>query len=89
MTAPQREDDLAWELLEQYRDCLTAGQRTAAFVHLGVGDYQDVVRVVLHSVTAHQRTLSASAAAKVRAWIDCYDADPEFACLLSRATRSQ
>ncbi len=33
--APQREDDLAWELVESYQDLLTAEERTAAFVNLG------------------------------------------------------
>lgn len=85
--ALQREDDLAWRLVEEHRDLLTAEECTAVFVDLGIGEYLAAIRRVLKSVGAQGRTLSAASASAVRAWIDCYDADAEFVELLEGARR--
>ncbi len=82
----QREDELAWALVEQYRDLLTAEERTAIFVSLGVDDYPAAIRSVLIAVVTQKNALTAQAAADVQAWIDCYETDAEFRELLSRAT---
>ena len=84
----QREDDLAWELVEQYRDLLTAEERTAIFLSLGVGDYPSAIRGVLNAVATQKKVLTERAAAGVQAWIDCYDSGLEFAVLLSRIGRA-
>ena len=81
----QREDDLAWELVEQYRDLMTAEERTAVFVSLGVGDYPAAIRSVLSAIATQDKALTERAAADVQAWIDCYETDAEFGMLLSRA----
>jgi len=81
----QREDDLAWELVEQYRDLMTAEERTAVFVSLGVGDYPAAIRSVLSAIATQGKALTARAAADIQAWIDCYETDAEFGMLLSRA----
>jgi len=81
----QREDDLAWELVEQYRDLMTAEERTAVFVSLGVGDYPAAIRSVLSAIATQGKALTERAAADVQAWIDCYETDAEFGMLLSRA----
>lgn len=82
--ALQREDDLAWQLVEDYRDSLPANERAIAFVNLGVGDYSAVIRSVLRSLAAQRKTLTDASAAEVRAWIDCYHTDIEFGVLLSQ-----
>jgi hypothetical protein len=87
MTIP-REDNLAWDLVEDYRQWLTTEECTAAFVNLGVGDYQEVVRAILNSLARQQKALDNQAAARIRAWIDCYDTDQEFAVLLGLASDS-
>ncbi len=79
-----REDDLAWNLVEQYRDLMTTEERTAVFVSLGGGDYPAVIRSVLNAVATQKKTLSAGTVVDVRAWIDCYDNGVEFGGLLSR-----
>jgi len=79
-----REDDLAWNLVEQYRDLMTTEERTAVFVSLGVGDYPAVISSVLNAVATQKKKLSAGTAVDVRAWIDCYDNGVEFAILLSQ-----
>lgn len=81
----QREGDLAWELVEQYRDLMTAEERTAVFVSLGVGDYPAAIRRVLGAIATQGKALTERAAADVQAWIDCYETDAEFRILLSRA----
>jgi hypothetical protein len=85
--AVQREDDLAWQLVEQYRDLLTTEECTALFVDLGVGDYSAVIRSVLTAVGAQSKALSDRSVADVRAWIDCYQADVEFTRLLAEAVK--
>ncbi|HYJ54050.1 MAG TPA: hypothetical protein VEX40_00695, partial [Mycobacterium sp.] len=84
----QREDDLAWELVEQYRDLMTAEERTAVFVSLGVGDYPAAIRSVLNAVASQKKTLSSRTVADVQAWIDCYDNGLEIGVLLSRIGRA-
>lgn len=79
------DDDLAWTLIEHYRDVLTAEVRTAVFVNLGAGDHAAAIRDVLNGVAAQRKTLSGQSQAEVRAWIDCRDADAEFGVLLCRA----
>jgi hypothetical protein len=81
----QREDDLAWNLVEQYRDLMTAEERTVVFVSLGVGDYPAAIRSVLSAIATQKKTLSSRTVADVQAWIDCYETDAEFGVLLSRA----
>ena len=81
----QREDELAWELVEQYRDLLTSEERTAVFVSLGIGDYPAAIRRVLNAIAMQQKALTEQAAADVQAWIDCYETGAEFGVLLSRA----
>lgn len=83
----QREDDLAWELVDSYRECLTVEERAIAFVNLGVGEYEAVIRSVLHALSARRKTLTPTSAAKVRAWIDCYDTHAEFDMLLTQTSR--
>lgn len=83
---PQREDDLAWELVERYRDLMTAAQRTEAFVLLGVGDYSEAIRNVLNAVVAHKVTLNEQSAAGVQSWIVSYDTEAQFGQLLTRAS---
>ncbi len=85
--AVQREDDLAWKLVEQYRDLLTAEERTAVFVSLGVGDYPAVIRSVLNAVATQKKALSSGTVADIQAWIDCYDNGLELGVLLSRISR--
>jgi hypothetical protein len=86
--ALQREGDLAWGLVEQYRDLLTTEECCAVFVDLGVGDYPVTIRGVLSAVGAQRRTLTQRAAADVRAWIDCYQMEAEFGDVLMGATRA-
>jgi threonine dehydratase len=81
----QREGDLAWELVEQYRDLLTAEDRTAVFVNLGVGEFPAAIRGILSAIATQRKALTERAAADVQAWIDCYKTDAEFGMLLSRA----
>jgi hypothetical protein len=86
--APPREDDLAWELVERYRDLMTAEQCTEAFVLLGVGDYSEAIRGVLNAVVTHKVALSERSAADVQSWIICYDTEVQFGQLLTRASRA-
>jgi len=83
-----REDDLAWRLVEQYRDLMTAEERTAVFVCLGVGDFPSVIHSVLNAVASQKKTLSSRTVADVQAWIDCYDNGLEIGVLLSRIGRA-
>ncbi len=83
-----REDDLAWNLVEQYRDLMTTEERTAVFVSLGVGDYPVVIRSVLDAVATQKKALSPGTVADVQAWIDCYDNGLDFGVLLSRIGRA-
>lgn len=82
---PQQEDDLAWKLVEAYQGLLTAAQRTAAFVDLGAGSFQVVIRTILKAVAAQKVTLSEQAATDIQGWIDCYNIEAEFGEVLSRA----
>ena len=80
-----REDNLAWELVDHYRDLLTADQRTLAFVELGVGEYTTVIRHVLTAIVTQGRTLGEGIAADVLTWIELYDRHAEFSSLASHA----
>ena len=82
---PLREDDLAWALVDHYRELLTVDQRTAAFVHLGVGEYPTVIRHVLTVIVTQGKTLSEGIAADVQTWIEVYDRHAEFSSLASHA----
>ncbi|MET0898457.1 MAG: hypothetical protein ABWY45_11155 [Mycobacterium sp.] len=81
----QREDDLAWNLVEHHQGLMTAGERTVAYVDLGAGDFQAVIRSVLTILAGQEKSLSQQDAADVQSWIDCYDTKAEFGVLLAHA----
>jgi hypothetical protein len=76
------EADLAWDLVDDHRDTLTAAERDMAFVNLGVGDFTTVIRDVLRAVLRERKPLSAENVASVEAWIECYSQHAEFRALL-------
>lgn len=82
------EGDLAWDLVDQHRDCLTPEERDRAFVHLGIGEFPPVIRSVLNALVRERKTLSANSVTDVQAWIDNYDRTREFATLLAVVTEA-
>ena len=84
-----REVDLAWELVETFRGCLTAPELTTAFVGLGVGDYTPVIHAVLRAVARAGKSLPSEMAAMVHAWMDCYDQRSAAATTLTVSTRGR
>ena len=78
------EGNLAWELVEQARDCLDDEERHVAFVHLGVGDYPPVYRCVLKAVARERMPLSAQMIERLKAWADVYDRHREFSVVLAQ-----
>jgi hypothetical protein len=88
--SPERphEGNLAWELVEQTRDCLNDEERHVAFIHLGVGDYPPVFHCVLNAVAREGMPLSAETIERLKVWADTYDRHREFASLLSRVRRA-
>lgn len=80
----QLESDLAWDLVEQNRDSLTDDERQSAFVHLGVGDYPQVLQCVLRAVAREQVALPTQTRARLQAWIALYDMGIEYRSLLSQ-----
>jgi hypothetical protein len=42
--------DLAWDLVDEMRSCLSAEALDSLFVRLGCGDYEEVIETVLTSV---------------------------------------
>jgi hypothetical protein len=78
------EGNLAWELVEQARDCLDEEERHVAFVHLGVGDYPPVYRCVLNAVARERMPLAAHTIGRLKAWADAYDMHREFAAVLAQ-----
>jgi hypothetical protein len=81
----QREDELAWKLVEHYRDVLSAEERTAVFIGLGIGEYSEAIGTVLKAVVTQGLTLSERIKDEVQAWMECYHTQAEFGPLLSRA----
>ncbi|MGK2882297.1 MAG: hypothetical protein ACSLE6_16345 [Mycobacterium sp.] len=80
----QPESELAWDLVDENRDILNDHERHTVFVHLGVGDYQDVVRCVLGAMAREQTAMPAPTVSRLRTWIDLYDMGSEFGALLAR-----
>jgi hypothetical protein len=67
-----RESVLAWDLVDNYKEFLTAPEVTAVFVNLGVGEYTAVIHAVLHTFARNGVALSTEMSARVQAWRDCY-----------------
>lgn len=63
------EIDLAWQLVEQYRDILESAERHIVFVHLGIEDYEPVIVCILMALARQGGTLPDWRARQLRSWI--------------------
>jgi hypothetical protein len=71
------EGDLAWDLLEQARSCLTIAELNTVFVRLGVADYWVAIEFVLRAVGRKGERLPPELVAGLAAWLDAYDGHPD------------
>jgi hypothetical protein len=71
------EGDLAWDLLEQVRSCLTIAELNTVFVRLGVADYWSAIEIVLRAVGRTGERLPPELVAGLAAWLDVYDGQPD------------
>jgi hypothetical protein len=76
------QDHLAWELVEQHRDCLSETERHTVFVDLGTGEYARAIHGVLTALTRHRRVLPHTLAAELHTWMMTYGLIHEFESLL-------
>jgi hypothetical protein len=71
------EGDLAWDLMEQARSCLTIAELNTVFARLGVGDYWVAIEIVLRAVGRTGERLSPELVAGLGGWLEVYDGHPD------------
>lgn len=79
------EANLAWDLVEQYRDCLGNAERTYAFVHLGAGEFVPVIRCVLEVLARARVPMKAATLAALAPWVRGNTREGDLNDLLRRA----
>lgn len=79
------EANLAWDLVEQYRDCLGDSERTYAFVHLGAGEFVPVIRCVLAVLARARVPMKATTLAALAPWVRCNTRDGDLSDLFRQA----
>jgi hypothetical protein len=65
--------DLAWDLVDEMRSCLSAEALDSLFVRLGVGDYEEVIETVLTSVARAGAPLTPHLLGRLAVYAKGYD----------------
>jgi hypothetical protein len=66
------EANLAWELLEQHRSCLTVAELNTSFVKLGVGECERAIELVLKAAARERDVVSQELVDRLTTWVDGY-----------------
>ncbi|MDV6286758.1 hypothetical protein [Rhodococcus jostii] len=75
---------LAWELADQLRRCLTAKERTAVFADLGGGDESAAIHRLIHIAAERNHPLPARMVEELGDWAYAHGAEDHYAPVLSR-----
>lgn len=82
------EQDLAWDLVEQNRQCLTVAELNTIFVQLGTGQYGPAIETTLKAVSRSGAVVSPQLASRLTVWIDGYHGHPSYDLLRILVSRN-
>ena len=71
------ERDLAWDLVEQARSCLSIAELNTVFIRLGAAEYWIAIEIVLTAAARTRETLPQELIAGLTAWLDVYHGNPD------------
>jgi hypothetical protein len=79
--------EVAWDLLDSHRGCLTVAERHAVSIDLAIGEYQSAIYNLLTAVVRENGALTAESAHRVDELMKVYECGPEFRELLEAAVK--
>ena len=71
------ESDVAWDLVDSHRSCLTISELNTVFTRLGAGDYPSAIEAVLKAAARERLPMAPELTSRLSAWLDCYHGSPE------------
>jgi hypothetical protein len=82
------EQDLAWDLIDHYRQCLSVAELNTVFLQLGNGQYRPVIETTLQAVTRCGVVLSPQYADVLTVWVAGYGEHRRYRGLQQLVSRS-